>query len=530
MHLLNTRSNTLRRHMPHDMLPEPMTSTTFAIRPPRRHAPTPRSLATRPWLAVLLLTLAAFSAVALARAQSSASRHPRSRAHASPLPQLHANLRLKHSTSRLAHSSRLHGSRNRPGGVYAMSLGPSILSTQVSFALKSRPFQPVQPQSLFEQQQQQPGNDFDAFSSQQPVAGSFNVPWAMEPNVSDKSTVLSLAKMTANAYTLPINSDWEPLEHFFTNESFGWSDTGLRGYVYTTPDEDLAVVAIKGTSASFLGIGSDTAPKDKVNDNRMFSCCCAHVDRTWFPVCDCFRGNGQCSWDCLRNATDYEASYFTAGQDLYKAISLLYPRASLWFTGHSLGGGVSALLATHFQVPAVTFEAPGERLFAERLGLTLPGQDTSTLPIYHFGHNADPIFIGRCRGPRSSCYFAGYAIETKCHVGNVCVYPVRETVDEEEEEEEDGGDGHEGQANVQWWPGWGSGNTTATVTTTKPADPEPTSQPPDESPAPPTLRWGVDIRHHRIHEVIDNVISAWPGVPECKPQPRCRDCSGWKFV
>ena len=45
-----------------------------------------------------------------------------------------------------------------------------------------------------------------------------------------------------------------------------------------------------------------------------------------------------------------------------------------------------------FLIPTVTFEIPGERLAAQRLHLP-HGID---MPIWHFGHTADPIFVGVC--------------------------------------------------------------------------------------------------------------------------------------
>ncbi|KAI9137292.1 Alpha/Beta hydrolase protein, partial [Paraphysoderma sedebokerense] len=293
------------------------------------------------------------------------------------------------------------------------------------------------------------------------------------PDPEDKETILSLAGMTANAYTEPTRSDWIDLNpDYHTNTSFGWNDSGIRGYVFASENDDLLVVAIKGTSAAFMGIGGGpTGGNDKINDNRMFSCCCARVDRTWRPVCDCYTGvGGVCNMTCIKQNADFEGSYYRAGKDIFGAVSQLYPHATIWFTGHSLGGALSALLGLTFNLPAVSFEAPGELMYAQRLGLPIP-PDMSVLPIYHFGHNADPVFLGSCRGPRSSCYFAGYAIETKCHLGHKCQYNVRES-------------------------------------------------------ANPT----VDIRHHRIHEVINYVIKPWPGVAKCKPvQKNCRDCVGWEF-
>jgi hypothetical protein len=46
----------------------------------------------------------------------------------------------------------------------------------------------------------------------------------------------------------------------------------------------------------------------------MFSCCCARVDRTWRPVCGCFEETGKCSFQCLRNETKYENSYYDAAK------------------------------------------------------------------------------------------------------------------------------------------------------------------------------------------------------------------------
>ncbi|KAL7747305.1 putative lipase atg15 [Sorochytrium milnesiophthora] len=324
------------------------------------------------------------------------------------------------------------------------------------------------------------------------------------PDVTDKGTVVALADMTADAYLLPDLPDWLDAPNYHTNISFGWKEDGLRGYVFANDDDSLLVLAIKGTTAGFLGIGGITAPKDKLNDNRMFSCCCARVDRTWTPVCDCFAGNGVCNSTCLAEAVHYEHSYYHAGRDLYLDITQKYPHATVWFTGHSLGGAISSLLAATYNLPAVAFEAPGELMFARRLGLALP-TDQSMLDIYHFGHNADPIFLGTCRGPRSSCYYAGFALETSCHVGHTCMYDARQADDSSK---------RRSQATLDPPP-------SSTTTTT--SDP---SEPTDE----PDLHWGVDIRHHRIHEVIDKVITQFPTVPPCLVDSQCRDCQGWTFV
>ena len=44
----------------------------------------------------------------------------------------------------------------------------------------------------------------------------------------------------------------------------------------------------------------------------------------------------------------------------------MYPTSDIWLVGHSLGGALASLLGTTFGLPAVAFEAPGERLAAAR--------------------------------------------------------------------------------------------------------------------------------------------------------------------
>ena len=36
----------------------------------------------------------------------------------------------------------------------------------------------------------------------------------------------------------------------------------------------------------------------------------------------------------------------------------MYPNANIWLTGHSLGGGLAALLGATFGAPIVAFESP----------------------------------------------------------------------------------------------------------------------------------------------------------------------------
>lgn len=46
----------------------------------------------------------------------------------------------------------------------------------------------------------------------------------------------------------------------------------------------------------------------------------------------------------------------------------------------------------------------------------------STHHVTHVYHTADPVPMGTCNGVFSSCYAAGYALESRCHLGKTIVY------------------------------------------------------------------------------------------------------------
>lgn len=105
---------------------------------------------------------------------------------------------------------------------------------------------------------------------------------------------------------------------------------------------------------------------------------------------------------------------------------MLYPFANIWLVGHSLGGSLASLLGSTFGLPAVAFEAPGERMAAHRLHLPLPPLNFPSalprVPVTHVYNNADPIPQGACTGVASPCAQVGYALETRCHLGKTIVY------------------------------------------------------------------------------------------------------------
>lgn len=280
------------------------------------------------------------------------------------------------------------------------------------------------------------------------------------PNVRDSETVLTFGRMAQIAY-----------DDLDKQIGFGWENDGLRGYIFMQvnfTDIPKIVIAIKGTSARFFGIGeSSTFKNDKFNDNLMFSCCCGKVDRSWWGVCGCSFQNATCNSTCLLKFTNSGSdTYYNQAQSIYNYVKSVYPHSDIYMTGHSLGGALAALIAYTNGIPAITFNSPGSRLFAQRIGLLHDSDIVSDLPIWNFGNSGDPIYLGECRGVTSICYMAGYAMESKCHLGKTCTYMTNSS---------------------------------------------------------------KSIMNHRIKYMVDNVLENL-SLPECKSQDDCQDCIEWNFV
>ncbi|GJJ07625.1 hypothetical protein Clacol_001829 [Clathrus columnatus] len=305
------------------------------------------------------------------------------------------------------------------------------------------------------------GNDYsNIFSLDEDYRLEDKLFWTEEtveaPDVTDRETLLSLAKMTRNAYldiSGGVSEEWYELDGYNASFPFGWEEDadGLRGHVFVTGDNSTVIIAIKGTSLTFLGGGEPTAKRDKLNDNLLFSCCCAAIDFTWTPK--------------------FVQSNVSRREFTGRELVLFYCCC------HSLGGAVASLVAVTFGIPAVTFEAPGERMAAERLHLPLP---PSTQHVTHVYHTADPIAMGTCNGIFSACTFAGYAMESSCHLGQTIVY---DTVTE--------------------------------------------------------LGWTVDVRTHPIKVIVEKLLAnKWvtkdqsgdDPVPKARPQEDCVECYRWDFA
>jgi lipase ATG15 len=246
--------------------------------------------------------------------------------------------------------------------------------------------------------------------------------YVLAPNPADKTTILNLADMSWNAYeNRNTTGDWRPIPGYNHTLEFGWYDDGLQGHVFGTPDRSILVIAFKGTTFQFFGDGG-TAPNDQFNDNLMFSCCCAKVSDSWDPVCGCHTGGKTCNASCLFQASKAPNTYFAAAENIYRQVRLIYPNSEVWLTGHSLGGSLASLVGVNNNCPAFAYEAPGELLFGLRLGISIDLSNMQRYSVYHYGNDADPIFLGTCQGTFSTCSLFGYAMETKCKIGQIRIY------------------------------------------------------------------------------------------------------------
>ncbi|KAF1948010.1 autophagy related lipase Atg15 [Clathrospora elynae] len=299
------------------------------------------------------------------------------------------------------------------------------------------------------------------------------------PNITDRETVLSFARMASNAYILePNTGEWEDVGGGFNyTEDFGWEADGLRGHIFADTENATVVIGLKGTSPAMFD-GSDTTTNDKINDNLFFSCCCGQGGQyLWRQVCDCQTSAYTCNSTCLVTALREKNRYYYAAQDLYHNATALYPDAEIWMAGHSLGGSVSSFLSLTFGHPAVTFEAVPEAMPASRLGLPVPpGHQIGSLQQrkftggFHFGHTADPVYMGACNQATSVCTIGGYAMQSVCHTGQKCVY---DTVKD--------------------------------------------------------FGWRMGIGTHKIMEVIKDVIQKYDAPAKCEPYLNCTDCYIWEY-
>lgn len=296
------------------------------------------------------------------------------------------------------------------------------------------------------------------------------------PDVADKQTVLNFANMSEDAYKPDRDDpDWLDVgDDYNRSLPFGWEESGIRGHVFSDDTNSTVVLSVKGTTVAMFE-GNGTSGHDKDNDNLFGSCCCGQGGPyLWRQVCDCSTGTYTCDEKCVKDELKKPNRYFETTIELFEEVIQLYPQANFITTGHSLGGVLASFIGLRQGIPAVTFEAYPQALAAARLGLEINGQDSPlrrNTGNFHFGHTADPVYMGTCNGASSFCSIAGYAFETLCHTGKRCVYDVVKD--------------------------WG---------------------------------WRQSTQTHRLRYAIDNVYAKYEDAAPCEGEDvDCVDCYLWKF-
>jgi lipase ATG15 len=91
------------------------------------------------------------------------------------------------------------------------------------------------------------------------AADEWTVDEVPSPNATDKETVLSMARMAANAYVLDNQGDgWYDIGPGFNyTDDFGWKDDGLRGHVFVDDTNKTVVISVKGTCKIILVLRYD---------------------------------------------------------------------------------------------------------------------------------------------------------------------------------------------------------------------------------------------------------------------------------
>lgn len=234
----------------------------------------------------------------------------------------------------------------------------------------------------------------------------------------------ALAAMSYDAYTSDDKDDWLSVPGFNHTDRVEFDATHVRGYVFADDTNSTFVIAFKGTTVSRLIRDKDRTivENDQYNDNLLFSCCFYKESSLLRDTCE---GNTtpqtSCSLQCYRESLSLRDNYITLARGIVAHIGSIVPSgARIAFTGHSLGGAIAGMMGVIHGVLAVTFQAPGDLHYMVRTGeLSVPSR---VKHVYHFGHNADPIFMGTCNGRMSLCSIAGYVLDTQCHTGYTCTY------------------------------------------------------------------------------------------------------------
>ena len=239
------------------------------------------------------------------------------------------------------------------------------------------------------------------------------------------NTIQKCMLMSYYAYKQDTWSNWEKIMYNLTDDvSVGPND--IKAFLFSDKDKLHNIIAIKGTT--LFDIFNSTVAHDKLNDNLFFSCC-FYKQSTLFKDY-CIKENNtqtdkyECKKSCYLNILNMD-NYITMLPIIIDNISKIidFKTSNVYFTGHSLGGFLAVYLGLKYNKQVITFDSPGEKHFLDLLNINYDKRDTS---VYHFGHTADSIMNGECG---NLCKLVGYNIETKCKIGNSCIYDSKKKLD-----------------------------------------------------------------------------------------------------
>ena len=295
--------------------------------------------------------------------------------------------------------------------------------------------------------------------------------------------VYDLAAMSRNVYYNLNDNRWMNVSLPQVFDISINNDT-VKSYLFTNMDRSINVISFKGTSLYWLlqekeqekekeqelmvNITS-TSRNDKANDNLYFSCCFYKHNNIFSECKDC-DGTSQeplsCCKSCYKTSTMYELNYMNIADTIIQNVRqhVDFDNSIVIFTGHSLGGTLASMMGLMYNKLTVAFQSPGDKHYIDLIGLG----DRNSDHIYHFGHDADPLFVGNCG---KTCSGLGYYVDAKCHVGNTCLFKAKEK-----------------------------------------------------------LGYTESILNHRIDYVMKHIIPNWQSdFPECVKQD-CTDCEDWVYI
>lgn len=291
-------------------------------------------------------------------------------------------------------------------------------------------------------------------------------------NISDINTYENILEFANISYNIYFDSDKKNYNNIYKNKftNISLNDNTVKAFVYTNQEDTINVIAFKGTSLHLKHISNDVGHYDKKNDNLFFSCCYYKQIKNFncYSDKDC-NVNNNCKKSCYKESLDDIDNYYNIAKNIINTW-LNNNNKFFIFTGHSLGGTLASMMGLTYNTYAIAFESPGDKNYIDLIGLKY--NKTQIEKIYHYGHDADIIFTGKCNGTFSLCNIGGYKIETKCHIGNVCMYDVIDKLNIKE-----------------------------------------------------------SIYTHKMDYIIKNIITQWNNtLPVCKIDEECVDCKDWNYI